>query len=71
MSGETDSVLVGVAPCGCFTAVMVEYADIPASEMADFYATMADTGREVRRMTLDEARANPTFLNCEHQGAQE
>jgi hypothetical protein len=66
---DTSTALVGVRRCGCITAALVEgYAD--KDEVREFYVTMADTDREVRRMGCDEAKASPHFLGCPHEGAE-
>ena len=57
----------GVKPeCGCLTAWMSDDHCTPA-EVRKFYADMAKTGREVRRMELtDENRAK--LNRCSHEG---
>jgi hypothetical protein len=57
--GELD--YLGVRPCGCMTAWM-SGDHVTKAEVRDFYRSMADTGREVRRMSLDDAKASGNFL---------
>lgn len=63
---QQQMALVGVRRCGCITAAMVEdYAS--KKDVRDFYRDMADTDREVRRMSVEETRAHPLFLvDCPH-----
>jgi hypothetical protein len=64
---EPDS-LVGVRDCGCITAWMdIEHST--KKEVREFYAEMATTGREVRRVSLDDIRDR--IGRCEHGGVGE
>src|SRR4051794_32669057 len=64
---------VGVRSCGCITA-WLSGDHVSQAEVRDFYRSMADSGREVRRMTLDAAKASGDFLpidGCPHGGVGE
>lgn len=68
-SKAARTALVGVNRCGCITAAMVEGFAGP-EEVKEFYVSMAETDREVRRMDVDEAKATEHFLGCPHEAAE-
>jgi hypothetical protein len=63
---------LGVRPCGCITAWLSD-DHVTKAEVRSFYRDMADSGREVRRMTLADAKAQgEAFLpldGCPHRAA--
>jgi hypothetical protein len=55
----------GVRECGCVTAALsAEWAT--QTDVREFYREMADSGREVRRMSTVELRQKLT-LSCPHK----
>jgi hypothetical protein len=73
--GQEGKDLAGVRSCGCITAAMVvkfppgqEYANATVKEVREFYASMAESGREVRWMPTEEISAGLT-MGCPHRDA--
>jgi hypothetical protein len=63
---QPDS-LIGVRGCGCITAWMsTEHAD--TRDVIAFYASMADSNRQVREANLNEIKHR--VGRCEHRGAE-
>jgi hypothetical protein len=68
MTGDQPDSLIGVRSCGCATAWMsLEHAT--KREVREFYRDMADTGRDVRSVRLDDVRDQ--ICRCEHGGVGE
>lgn len=63
--GAPDS-LIGVHDCGCVTA-WCSLDHSTKREIAKFYSDMAKTGREVRRVRLDDVRERLERLGCKHR----
>lgn len=55
--------LIGVRSCGCVTAWM-SLEDASKRDIREFYAGMANTDREVRRVNLEDVRG--LIGRCEH-----
>lgn len=58
---------IGVRPCGCVTAWCMNDDWMTQDEVDAFCREMERTGREVRRMTLDDAKAlGDKFMPFDH-----
>ena len=58
---DSDPALVAVKSCGCVTAA--ESSNYP-NDVRDFYLRAADTRREVRRVTVAQAREMLSATKC-------
>ncbi|MCP5233400.1 MAG: hypothetical protein H6948_15175 [Zoogloeaceae bacterium] len=63
---ERRGFYVGVKPCGCVTASLVDDADTTAKDVADFSREMHKTGRKVQHMELTKDEFMAQWKKCDH-----
>lgn len=56
---------IGVKPCGCITACMVDDDKTTAKEVSDFAKNMHKTGRKMKHAELTEAEFMASFKPCQ------
>ncbi len=66
---EKRKFYVGIRPCGCITACLVDDQDTQPGEIAEFARDMKKTGRRVEHRELSYAEFEATFKCCEHKSA--
>lgn len=66
-----DRALVGVEPCGCFTAALSLRHGATEKEIGEFYLSMSKSRRAVREVDVEEARRGLIFekYDCPHGAA--
>jgi hypothetical protein len=64
-----DRALVGVEPCGCFTAALSLRRGATEREIGEFYLSMSKSRRGVREVDVEEARRGLIFemSDCPHR----
>lgn len=62
---DDDNGLAGISDCGCVTAALSLSSAPTKKELREFYQSMADTGREVRRLSNEEIRKR--LFECTHE----
>lgn len=66
---EKRKFYVGIRPCGCITACLVDDQDTQPGEIAEFARDMKKTGRRVEHREMSYAEFQSTFKSCEHKKA--
>jgi hypothetical protein len=68
MRPETKPFYVGVRPCGCITAAMIDDDTTTPDEIAEFARDMAKSGRRVEHRSLTQEEFQRTFVQCKCTG---
>ena len=55
---------IGINPCGCITAAMIDDADTSAERVAEFAKNMAKTGRKLKHITFDPDKEPLIVVRC-------
>lgn len=63
---ERKPFYIGVRPCGCITAAMVDDDTISRSDVTAFENDMVRSGRRFERRMLTRAGFDATFRMCPH-----
>lgn len=66
---EKRKFYVGIRPCGCITACLVDDHDTQPGEIAEFARDMKKTNRRVEHREMSHAEFEATFKCCEHKSA--